>query len=47
MIFSKGVNQQFIHELEGLLNKYGVDALAWQNQEVIRLKGSGMEDEII
>lgn len=66
MIFIKGVNQQFTHELEGLLNKYGVDALvgvqdfvlahtierilnalAWQNQEVIRLRGSGMEDEII
>lgn len=62
----KGVDRQFTRELEGLLNKYGVDALvgvqdfvlahtierilnalAWQNEEVIRLKESGMEDEII
>ena len=66
MNVSKGVKQQFINELEGLLNKYGVDALvgvqdfvlahtierilnalSWQNEEVIRLKGSGMEDEIV
>lgn len=36
--------QDFVlaHTIERILN-----ALAWQNQEVIRLKGSGMEDEII
>lgn len=66
MNISKGIDQQFTHELERLLNKYGVDALvgvqdfvlahtierilnalAWQNEEVIRLRGSGLEDEII
>lgn len=36
--------QDFVlaHTIERILN-----ALAWQNEEVIRLRGSGMEDEII
>lgn len=66
MDICEAVKRQFTDELEGLLNKYGVDALvgvqdfvlahtierilnalAWQNKEVIRLRGSGMEDKII
>lgn len=36
--------QDFVlaHTIERILN-----ALAWQNKEVIRLRGSGMEDKII